>query len=278
MRNERVPMPTRCIDCSTVSAIARMPVPRAATDGIRQSCCNRSVKLRACLSTYRSNFVKINPCYPWLRSLKQNIPRLLLAPLKSGTDQILRERPLKLLAHTRLFITSMLHVTLHQSGPICRNGNRPNTRARKRLLDSFRKLMHTRRIYLPRCRQSITRQTEPLIRSVIGAVKIVEIRLHDSAKPVEIEMRVARQHRIPRPLNQLPALAQGALALRPFQTRADTLVLIVLRDCHHVRVSKYLVVAANSGKMMNKTDHASGYEGAQGPATGLARDDQMPAR
>src|ERR1044071_5700291 len=58
-RNDRVPMPTRCIDCSTVSAIARMPVPRAATDGMRQSCCNRSVKLRACLSTYLSNFVKI---------------------------------------------------------------------------------------------------------------------------------------------------------------------------------------------------------------------------
>src|SRR5215510_8705754 len=58
-RNERVPIPTRCIDCSTVSAIARMPVPRAATDGMRQSCCNRSVKLRACLSTYRSNLVKV---------------------------------------------------------------------------------------------------------------------------------------------------------------------------------------------------------------------------
>src|SRR5688572_33340160 len=50
-------MPTRCIDCSTVSAIARMPVARAATDGMRHRFCNRSVKVRACGPTYRPNLV-----------------------------------------------------------------------------------------------------------------------------------------------------------------------------------------------------------------------------
>src|SRR4030095_16468933 len=54
MRKERVPIPTRCIICSTDSAIARMPVPRAATEGMRQSACSLSVKLRAWRSTYRS--------------------------------------------------------------------------------------------------------------------------------------------------------------------------------------------------------------------------------
>jgi hypothetical protein len=47
----RVPAPERCISFSTASAIARIPVPRAATDGMRHSACSRSVKERACRST-----------------------------------------------------------------------------------------------------------------------------------------------------------------------------------------------------------------------------------
>src|SRR6185369_9483490 len=118
-RNERVPMPTRCIDCSTVSAIARMPVPRAATDGMRQSCCNRSVKLRACLSTYRSNFANVNPCHPWLIGLKQNVSRLLLTSFEARTYQLFRKRLVKLFPHTRLLIPRLLNITLHKHIPIC---------------------------------------------------------------------------------------------------------------------------------------------------------------
>jgi hypothetical protein len=35
--NVRVPAPARCNICSTVSATARIPVPRAATEGIRHN-------------------------------------------------------------------------------------------------------------------------------------------------------------------------------------------------------------------------------------------------
>src|SRR6185369_16638017 len=137
-RNERVPMPTRCIDCSTVSAIARMPVPRAATDGMRQSCCNRSVKLRACLSTYRSKFVKVNPCYPWLIGLKQNVPRLLLTPFEACTYQLFPKRLMKLFPHPCLLIACALSIMLHKRIPICRYRYRPNTLSLKRRLRTLR--------------------------------------------------------------------------------------------------------------------------------------------
>jgi hypothetical protein len=47
----RVPAPERCISFSTASAIARIPVPRAATDGMRHRAWSRSVKERAWRST-----------------------------------------------------------------------------------------------------------------------------------------------------------------------------------------------------------------------------------
>src|SRR5215213_5800355 len=213
-RNERVPMPTRCIDCSTVSAIARMPVPRAATDGMRQSCCNRSVKLRACLSTYRSNFVKLmsndkhlvypaNPVILSLTHFKQPIARLLLAPLKPRTNQSLRKRALKLFPHTRLLITCALNITLHKRIPICRYRDRTNTLSFKLRFTAPRERMHTRRIYIPRRRQSVAWQTRSIviISAIINAIKVIKIRFDNGAEPVEIEVRVTRHHRIPRPLD-----------------------------------------------------------------------------
>src|SRR6185295_1790908 len=57
--NVRVPAPTRCNNCSTFSATARIPVPRAATEGMRHKSCKRSVNERACRSTYRSKRAKV---------------------------------------------------------------------------------------------------------------------------------------------------------------------------------------------------------------------------
>src|SRR6185503_2542259 len=219
MRNERVPMPTRCIDCSTVSAIARMPVPRAATDGMRQSCCKRSVKLRACLSKYRSNFAKLNLCFPCLIiHFKQNVSRLFLAPLESRANKFLRKRFFKLIPHTRLLITRSLGITLNQSTPVCWYRDRCNSLPFKRRLSTLPKRVHASRIYIPRRIQPIARQPRSLIVPVINAIKVVKIRINSRAKPVEIEVRISRHHRIPRPLDKLPAFPQSALTLRPLQT------------------------------------------------------------
>src|SRR5689334_659856 len=211
-------MPTRCIDCSTVSAIARMPVPRAATDGMRQSCCNRSVKVRACLSTYLSNFVKVNPCHPWLIGFKQNVSRLLLTPFEARTCQLFCKRLLKLFPHTRLLIARTLNVTIKERIKISGYGYRSSTLPFKGRLRPLRQRMHTSRIYVPRRRQAIARQPAPFISSVINAVKVIKIRFNHRAEAIQIEVRIAREHRIPRPLDQLSAFAQSALALRPLES------------------------------------------------------------
>ena len=128
---------------------------------------------------------------------------------------------------------------------------------------------------MPRRRQSITRKSDRLIEVVIHAVEVIGVSIDDRAEPVEIEVRVARHHRIPRPLNQFSSFTKRTLALRPFQTRADALVLIILRHRHHVGITEDLVVCAHSGKMMNKPHHAFGDKRAQRPAASLARNDQM---
>src|SRR6185503_6304035 len=126
-----------------------------------------------------------------------------------------------------LLVTRSLRITLEKRIPISRHRYRARTLPFKRRVSSLLERVHARGVYLPRRRQSIARQAEPLISSVINAVKIIKVRFNNRAKPVEIEVRITRQHRIPGPLDQLSSFTQCAFALRPLQTRADTFVLII---------------------------------------------------
>src|ERR1041384_6027368 len=126
---------------------------------------------------------------------------------------------------------------------------------------------------MPRRKQSITRQTDAIrnrgIRTVINPVKILGVRVDNRTQTIEIEMRVTRLHRIPRPLDHLAAFAERTFALRPLQTRAHAFVLVVLRHRHHVRVAEDLLPAHRS-EVMHKTYHALARESAERPAARLA--------
>src|SRR5215470_12095079 len=90
-------------------------------------------------------------------------------------------------------------------------------------------------------------------------------------------MRISRLHWVPCPLNKCSALGKRTLALRPFQTRADAFVLVILRHCHHVRVTKDLVVATYGDEMMNKANHPIAGERTERPTACFSRHDQMAA-
>src|ERR1044072_6000352 len=91
-------------------------------------------------------------------------------------------------------------------------------------------------------------------------------------------MRISRLHWVPGPLDKCSALRQRAFALGPFQTRADALILVILRHRHHVGVAKNLVIWTYTHKIMNEPDHPVSDKRGQRPATDLARDDQMSPR
>src|ERR1051325_9272661 len=91
-------------------------------------------------------------------------------------------------------------------------------------------------------------------------------------------MRIPRLHWVPRPLNKRSPFGQRAFPLGPFQTRADSLVLIILRSPHHVRVAKDLIVGPYRRKMMNEANHAIAGKRSKRPTAGLARNDQVAAR
>src|ERR1043165_9704817 len=126
---------------------------------------------------------------------------------------------------------------------------------------------------MPSRKQSITRRTYAIrdrrVRAVIDSVKILGVGLDSRAQTIEIEVRIARLHRIPRPLDQLAAFAERTFSLRPLQTRAHAFVLVVLRHRHHVRVAEDLL-PAHRGEMMQEAHHALARESAERPAASLA--------
>jgi hypothetical protein len=72
---------------------------------------------------------------------------------------------------------------------------------------------------------------------------------------------------------------QGALALRPLETRADAPVLVGTRDRHHVRITRNLMSAvADRYHVMHEPDHLCTDERAERPPASLARNNQMPTR
>ena len=82
-------------------------------------------------------------------------------------------------------------------------------------------------------------------------------------------MGIARAHWLPGPLDEVTAFGQRAFALRPFQLRAHTLVLIVHGDAHHVRVTED-PVAAYRRQMVHKANHSIFRKRSERPATRLA--------
>src|ERR1044071_10350892 len=84
-------------------------------------------------------------------------------------------------------------------------------------------------------------------RDVIRAVEIHSVGAHDDAEAIEIEMCVARLHRVPRPLDKVSAFRERTRTLRPLQLCADTFVLITPGDSHHVRITDNLALTAHDG-------------------------------
>src|SRR5687767_14287094 len=101
--------------------------------------------------------------------------------------------------------------------------------------------------------------------------------MHRHAESIEIEMRVTRLHRVPRPLYEFSSLAHRLRPLRPLQTRSDALILVVARDGHHVRIAEDLVLWPDGGKMMNEAYHPIACEGAERPTSSLSRNYEMSA-
>ncbi len=94
-------------------------------------------------------------------------------------------------------------------------------------------------------------------RRVISTVKIFGVARYCHAQPVEVEIGITRLHRIPGPLDKTPAFLNRALTLTPLQTRPHTLVLILRRDGHHVRVAKDLSTGAHTRQMCEQTPPAA---------------------
>src|SRR5258705_698186 len=113
---------------------------------------------------------------------------------------------------------------------------------------------------------------------VIGAIKVSGKRVYRDTQAVEIEMRVARLHRIPGPFNVGPSFRKRPFTLRPLQTRSNTQILIVPCYGHHVRITKNLIIRPDSSQMMNKTHQAVTGKSTKRPSTSLPRNDQMSAR
>src|ERR1051326_6557623 len=174
MRNDRVPIHTRCIDCSTVSAIACMPL-------------NITIELRK------------NHLYIWLIlksclncSLKKEISAHVFTSLKSSTNQSLSKGFLKLLPHPGLIGYCTLRIALHDCIPLGRYQHRINRLPCEPRLRSIREGIHSLRIQVPSRKQPIARQTDSIrsLNTVISPVKIRGVRFDNRAQTIEIEMRV----------------------------------------------------------------------------------------
>src|SRR6185436_5932067 len=77
---------------------------------------------------------------------------------------------------------------------------------------------------------------------VVSAVEIYCIVADRNAQAVQIEMGVARLHRIPGPLNKISSFLNCAVTLAPLQLGAHPPVLKIRVDRHHMGVTKNLRV------------------------------------
>src|ERR1700694_4857334 len=112
---------------------------------------------------------------------------------------------------------------------------------------------------------------------VISAVEVLRVTFDDHTQPIQVEMGVARPHRFPRPLNEVAAFAERSFTLGPLELRAQTFVLVVHCYGHHVRITCHFT-AFYCDQMMDKANESVCDISAQGPATGLPRNNQVPAR
>src|SRR5688500_20148202 len=97
------------------------------------------------------------------------------------------------------------------------------------------------------------------------------------AEAVQVEVGVARLHGIPCPLDEVSSFAHRLRALRPLQARANTFVLVIASDGHHVRVTIDLVVRPDRREMVDKPDHAVFRKSAECPTSSLSGNYEMTA-
>jgi hypothetical protein len=115
------------------------------------------------------------------------------------------------------------------------------------------------------------------LRPGVPAVEVHAVGTDHRAQTVEVEVRVARAHRLERPADEVAPLGERPLALRPLEPRAEAPILVRGGDGHHVRVADDLV-AARGDEVVHEADEFRARERAEDPAARLPRDDQVAAR
>src|SRR4051794_41013982 len=176
--------------------------------------------------------------------------------MEGSTGQSPAERSLKCVSYTELFGSRFFGFQTHQGRPI---GWYFYAFLGGSLLDggTLGKLVHMIAVEFPLGEQAIAVNSDPRLvgRGIIRAVEVRRISTHHHPQPVEVEMRIPSLHWIPCPFYESTLFRQSQGPLGPLQARADSLVLEIAGNGHHVGIAGDLAVT-NSDEMMDKANHA----------------------
>src|SRR2546429_7496382 len=111
---------------------------------------------------------------------------------------------------------------------------------------------------MPLDQQPIGRQAT-MKRTGRDAVQIRMIFPANGAKPVQIEVRVAKFEGIKRPLNEPDSAAQGCRTLKKFQQAANATVAVFAVNTGHVRKEVRQAVAVERDRKSTRLNSSHGY-------------------